>query len=145
MQRCRRWETRSSRKGAFCKMPWMPLLKTQWRLRCANSQLKGRARKLCEIVNHVHLVVVSKLVCHIRPGFRGKTRLAIESRFEPCNPREQFGANIHLLNKPSLKLAHAQSCTAGESGEFYAAAGLNDPMRCGRNAIKASGPEGLTQ
>lgn len=100
---------------------------------------RSSTRELCEVVNHMHLVVISELVCHVRPGFCWETRLTIGGRFEPGDSREQFGTHAHLLNEPTLKLADAQSCASGESVQFYPAASLNDPTSGVRDAVKALG------
>jgi hypothetical protein len=42
------------------------------------TRVPRSARKLCEVANHVHLVVISKLVCHSHPGFAKRALLSRE-------------------------------------------------------------------
>jgi hypothetical protein len=73
------------------------------------------AGKLCEIVNHLYLVVISDVVGHVSPGTSGETHLGFESRFEPGEPRKELGTHIHPLDKSPLKLPEPQSRPVNES------------------------------
>jgi hypothetical protein len=96
-------------------------------------------------VNHVHLVVISKLVSHIRPGLTSETRLVFENRLEPGDPHEELGTQAHLLQEPPLKLSYAQPCSVRESRDANAAASEDDSIGRGRNTIEAVCTKSLMQ
>jgi len=66
--------------------------------------------ELLEIANHMHLIVISELVRDIGPGISCRHCLALESCFEPGNPRQELWPNSDLQCELPFELTATYTC-----------------------------------
>ena len=74
----------------------------------SGQHLSGRpARQLFEIMDHVHLIVIAKIMSDLRPGLPPVEGLGCESRLKSHDAREQLWPDAQLFDKPSGEMTLA--------------------------------------